>query len=104
MRTRESERGGNSGCHPSKPLLPPLSLAQGTQRLAAEALKTAIKTPLMDGRVDGERKRVERGGWLKDRWRADLGGRAWADPSISLLSTVECVTSTSAGCYFLGKL
>ena len=37
----------------SKPLLPPLSLAQGTQRLAAEALKTAIKTPLMDGRVGG---------------------------------------------------
>lgn len=101
---RESQNWRRASGRARKPLLPPLSLAQGTQRLAAEALKTAIKTPLMDGRVDGERKRVERGGWLKDRWRADLGGRAWADPSISLLSTVECVTSTSAGCYFLGKL
>ena len=45
---------GNSGRDPSNPLLPPLSsLAQGTQRLAAEALKTAIKTPLMDGTLGG---------------------------------------------------
>ena len=45
--------GKFSGRDPSNPLLPPLSLAQGTQRLAAEALKTAIKTPLMDGSTLG---------------------------------------------------
>ena len=43
-------------------VLPPLSLAQGTQGLAAEALKTAIKTPLMDGSRVGERMVKRRAG------------------------------------------
>ena len=50
---RPCGRGEATLADPSKPLLPPLSLAQGTQRLAAEALKTAIKTPLMDAGLGG---------------------------------------------------